>query len=113
MKFNKIDNPEPITLNGVEIIPDESYDVDVNKDGPFITPESDSGNSIMGGDTGIDADYNIDISGADFYVPTITVIEDGENMCLEMMVNELAGEKMVEMTYPTDRVGTPLGVFKE
>ena len=78
MKFNKIDNPEPITLNGVEVIPDESYDVDVDKDGPFITPESDSGNSIMGGDTGIDADYNIDISGADFYVPTIKTIESEE-----------------------------------
>ena len=102
MEFTKTDNPEPITVNGVEVIPDESYDVDVDEDGPFIAPESDSGSSIMGGDTGIDADYNIDISDADFYVPTITVIEDGENMCLEMMVNELAGEKMVEMAYENE-----------
>ena len=112
MKFNKIDNPEPITLNGVEIIPDESYDVDVDEDGPFIVPDeakkdalkdiSDSGSSIIGGDTGTDADYNIGLSGVDYYVPTITVIEDGEDIYLEMMGGELAGEKMVEMAYENE-----------
>ena len=66
MKFTEIDNPEPITLNGVEVIPDKSYDVDVDEGGPFITPESDSGTSIIGGDTGIDADY---------CAPSITIIE--------------------------------------
>jgi len=112
MEFTKTDNPEPITVNGVEVIPDESYDVDVDEDGPFIVPDeakkdalkdiSDSGSSIIGGDTGTDADYNIGLSGVDYYVPTITVIEDGEDIYLEMMGGELAGEKMVEMAYENE-----------
>ena len=93
-------------------IEDTEYDVDVDEDGPFIVPDeakkdalkdiSDSGSSIIGGGTGTDADYNIGLSGVDYYVPTITVIEDGEDIYLEMMGGELAGEKMVEMAYENE-----------
>jgi len=49
----------------------------------------DSSSNNFGGDTGIDADF----------VPTITVVEDGENMFLELMAEELGLEKLCEMTY--------------
>ena len=68
MEFIKIDNPEPITVNGVEVIPDESYDVDVDEDGPFITlPDASD--------------------------------EAREAALMDIMTDELADEKMVEMTY--------------
>ena len=68
MEFIKIDNPEPITVNGVEVIPDESYDVDVDEDGPFITlPDASD--------------------------------EAREAALMDIMADELADEKMVEMTY--------------
>ncbi len=49
----------------------------------------DSSSNNFGGDTGIDADF----------VPTITVVEDGENMFLELMAEELGLEKLCEMNY--------------
>ena len=49
----------------------------------------DSSSNNFGGDTGIDADF----------VPTITVVEDGENMFLELMAEELGLEKLCEMAY--------------
>ena len=49
----------------------------------------DPSSNNFGGDTGIDADF----------VPTITVVEDGENMFLELMAEELGLEKLCEMNY--------------
>jgi len=31
MKFKKIENPEPIVVNGVEIIPDDSFEIMIDK----------------------------------------------------------------------------------
>ncbi len=71
MEFIKTDNPEPITVNGVEVIPDESYDVDVDADGPFITlPDASD--------------------------------EAREAALMDIMADELAGEKMVEMAYENE-----------
>jgi hypothetical protein len=69
MEFIKTDNPEPITVNGVEVMPDESYDVDVDEDGPFITLA---------------------------YYPSD---EAREAALMDIMADELADEKMVEMAY--------------
>ncbi len=71
MEFIKTDNPEPITVNGVEVMPDESYDVDVDEDGPFITLP----------------DASDEARSAAF---------------MDIMADELAGEKMVEMAYENE-----------
>ena len=74
------------------------YDVDVDEDGPFI----------IGGDTGIDADFNIDEKSvnefAKFVVPTVIgpnhrPIIESEDDWLDYMADTLAAEQYVELGY--------------
>ena len=91
LTIKTIENEEEWFENMADELGVEKLDVDVDEDGPFITPESDSGSSIMGGDTGVDADF---IPG-----PNHRPIIENEKDWLDYMANELAAEKYVEMGY--------------
>ncbi len=68
------------------------YDVDVDEDGPFITPDTDGdGPSTIGGDTGVDADFTPG--------PNHRPIIESEDDWLDYMADTLAAEKYVEMEY--------------